>query len=465
MQPALKVRDVGKRYSVGKLKSQRTLRELIVENAAIPFRAITSWVSGARNKGVDGQFTDVWALRDIGFDVMPGELLGLIGHNGAGKSTLLKILSRITEPTVGRIELHGKVGSLLEVGTGFNYELTGRENIFLSGAILGMRRGEIQRQFDEIVSFAGVEDFIDTPVKRYSTGMAVRLGFAVAAHLQAEILLIDEVLAVGDFAFQRKCIGKMNDIARGSGRTIILVSHNMAAIEALCDACLLLDNGRLILQSTPEEAVAHYVAGQAISMTGTRSLADHPGRRLNYRSVMRSVELCCGNTETNGLVRMGSPLSIVVTYSHDRPFSPLLGVAVKTIYGAPVFCVSDRYSEHLVDCEPQSSGRVICTIDELRLTPGTYSIDLYLGEVAEDFDIIFDAISFEVVAADLNGTGRLAPSYLGPMFCSARFQLMPEERDLTSPAGSSYNGSSNNARPEGDRLTEAELPPSEDTSN
>jgi hypothetical protein len=218
------------------------------------------------------------------------------------------------------------------------------------------------------------------------------------------------------------------------------------------------------MKSGTQETLARYVAAQS-SSGGTRSLAAHPGRRFGYRPVMQSVELCGGNTLAKDVIRMGSPLSIVVTYSHDRPVRPLLGVAVKTIYGAPVFCVSDRYCEHLADSAPWRSGRVICTIDDLRLMPGTYSIDLYLGEAAEDFDIVFEAISFEVVAADLNGTGRLPHSSLGPIFCSARFQLMPEERDLTSPAGSPYNGSGNNARPEDGRSAEAELPPSEDTSN
>jgi lipopolysaccharide transport system ATP-binding protein len=428
MQPAIKVRDVGKQYRIGAVNHQRTFREAIMENVAAPVRKIAAWVNGGANE-CRKQFKDLWALRDITFDVMPGELLGLIGRNGAGKSTLLKILSRITEPTRGRIELHGRVGSLLEVGTGFNYELTGRENIFLNGAILGMRRAEIQRQFDEIVSFAGVEEFIDTPVKRYSSGMAVRLGFAVAAHLQAEILLIDEVLAVGDFAFQRKCIGKMNDIARGSGRTIVFVSHNMAAIESLCDTCLLLDNGQIVVKGSTQEALSRYVAAQSVSSTGMRSLLEHRGRRLGCRPAMQLAELYCGDVQTNGVFRMGSALSIVVTYWHDRPVRPVLGAVFKTVYGAPVFAVTDRCSEQLADCVPISRGRVICTIDELRLMPGSYTIDLYLGDVAADFDVITDAMSFEVIAADLNGTGRLAPSWAGPMFCSATWKLLPEGRD------------------------------------
>jgi lipopolysaccharide transport system ATP-binding protein len=360
---------------------------------------------------------------------MPGEILGLIGRNGAGKSTLLKILSRITEPSTGRIELNGRVGSLLEVGTGFHQELTGRENIFLSGAILGMRRAEIKRHFDEIVAFAGIEEFIDTPVKRYSSGMYVRLGFAVAAHLEAEILLVDEVLAVGDFAFQRKCIGKMNDIAHGNGRTIIFVSHNTAAIEALCTSCALLKKGRVEMKSTPHEVLRRYLADQPGTFTGACSLVTHSGRRANSKAAMQSVALYADGAPSNGVVRMGSKLDIVVSYAYQRAVRPLLGVVVETVYGAPVFCVSARFSDDLIDCAPLSQGRIICSIDDLRLMPGGYTMDLYLGNSVEDFDVVFDAISFEIVAAYLDGSGRLAPSSMGPMFCTARWRVATDGAD------------------------------------
>jgi lipopolysaccharide transport system ATP-binding protein len=434
MQPVIKLRSIAKRYSISGSRVQRTLREAVMESAVAPFLAIASWVGARASESRNERYAELWALRDISLDIMPGDIVGLIGRNGAGKSTLLKILARITQPTLGRIELHGRVGSLLEVGTGFNYELTGRENIFLSGAILGMRRAEIQRHFDEIVAFAGVEEFIDTPVKRYSSGMGVRLGFAVAAHLQAEILLIDEVLAVGDLAFQRKCIGKMNDIARRGGRTIVFVSHNMAAIESLCNSAVLVQNGELVMSGPPRNVLARYVAEQTISGNGFRSLASHPGRRLDCQGAMQSVELHCGESQTNGVVRMGSSLSIIVTYSHNRALRPVLGAVVKTIYGAPVFCVSDRFCHQLTGCAPLSRGKVICTIDELRLMPGTYAIDLWLGDAGEDFDVVSDAISFEVVPADLNGTGQLAPSSFGPMFCSATWKLIPEDYDgLSAP--------------------------------
>jgi lipopolysaccharide transport system ATP-binding protein len=437
MQPVIRVRGIGKRYSIGCLRGQRTLREVITENAAASFQRMGAWFKHRTTEFTNAQPTDLWALRDVNVDVMPGDILGLIGHNGAGKTTLLKILSRITEPTLGRIELNGRVGSLLEVGTGFNYELTGRENIFLSGAILGMRRGEIQGQFDEIVAFAGIEGFIDTPVKRYSSGMAVRLGFAVAAHLQAEILLIDEVLAVGDFTFQRKCIGKMNDIARGGGRTIVFVSHNMAAIESLCNSALLLKDGKLVMSGSPNETLTRYVAEQTIAGSGARSLLSHPGRGVKSETVMQTVELYSGAAQSNGTVRMGSALSIAVRYAYDRPLRALLGVTVKTAYGAPVFGVGARFSRDIADCAPASRGRIVCTIDELRLMPGTYILDLRLGDAAQVFDTVTDAISFDVVAADLNGTGRLAPSSFGPMFCAATFKSVPEEDDASTGVSSS----------------------------
>src|SRR5207245_2821375 len=224
---------------------------------ALPRRLLTTFSRNGRSTS-----EIFWALRDVSFEVKRGEVVGIIGANGAGKSTLLKILNRITEPTTGGADVYGRVGALLEVGTGFHPELTGRENIFLNGAILGMSRAEIRQKFDEIIAFAEIEKFLDTPVKRYSSGMYVRLAFAVAAHLEPEILLVDEVLAVGDAAFQSKCIGKMEGVAR-EGRTVVFVSHDMAAVESLCTRCFLLDGGRLELSGTPHEVTTHYVATTA----------------------------------------------------------------------------------------------------------------------------------------------------------------------------------------------------------
>jgi lipopolysaccharide transport system ATP-binding protein len=255
--------DVSKRYRIGQQERYGTLRDTIAGMFTRPMQRLRSGMDRAPSQnGRQGQNT-FWALKDVSFEVRRGEVVGIIGRNGAGKSTLLKILSRITRPTTGCIELHGRVGSLLEVGTGFHPELSGRENIFLNGAMLGMKQAEIKRKFDEIVAFADVEKFIDTPVKRYSSGMYVRLAFGVAAHLEPEILIVDEVLAVGDTQFQKKCLGKMNDVAK-AGRTVLFVSHNMAALRSLCSRGIILDRGHLTLDADTETAVGEYLADDSV---------------------------------------------------------------------------------------------------------------------------------------------------------------------------------------------------------
>ena len=252
---AIRVENLGKRYRIGgKQEPYKTLRESLVDAVAAPVKALGSAIRREKNESRDNT---IWALDDVSFVVKHGEVIGVIGRNGAGKSTLLKVLSRITEPTSGLVEINGRVGSLLEVGTGFHPELTGRENIYLNGAILGMKRVEINRRFDEIVDFSGVEKFLDTPVKRYSSGMQVRLAFSIAAHLEPEILLVDEVLAVGDSEFQKKCLGKMGDVAK-SGRTVLFVSHNMVSVESLCSRGLLFKDGRVEADGTIQETIARY---------------------------------------------------------------------------------------------------------------------------------------------------------------------------------------------------------------
>jgi lipopolysaccharide transport system ATP-binding protein len=258
---AIQADRLGKQYRIGRSRGGRTVREVLVEAARAPLRRMTRWAGGeSRND------PRIWALRDISFEVQAGEAVGIIGGNGAGKSTLLKILSRITNPTEGWAEIRGRVGSLLEVGTGFHSELTGRENIYLNGAILGMKRAEIACKFDEIVAFAEVETFLDTPVKHYSSGMYMRLAFAVAAHLEPEILIVDEVLAVGDAAFQKRCIGKMSHVA-SHGRTVVFVSHNMAAIQRLCQRAIWLRSGRMAAIGPADEVVARYVQESAHMIT------------------------------------------------------------------------------------------------------------------------------------------------------------------------------------------------------
>jgi lipopolysaccharide transport system ATP-binding protein len=300
MRPIIKVESLGKRYRIGKRESYRTLRKAMVGSVTATARSLVSFLRNGRAASLASDQTHLWALKDVNFEVMPGDVMGIVGRNGAGKSTLLKILARITEPTRGRVELYGRVGSLLEIGTGFHLELTGRDNIFLSGTILGMRWVEIARKFDEIVAFAEIDQFIDTPVKHYSSGMYVRLAFAVAAHLDPEILLVDEVLAVGDRAFQRRCLGKMGDVAR-EGRTILLVSHNMASIEALCSHCAIIRNGRIEAIGEPSLIVGRYAATELIKDTRTRSLVDHPGRVRSSIPMMTAVTARSGSNESTGV--------------------------------------------------------------------------------------------------------------------------------------------------------------------
>ena len=304
MSTAISITGLGKRYMIGATQQRAdTLRDAITNAAIAPLRRLRHAGSST------GRVTAMWALRDVTLDVEAGQVIGVIGRNGAGKSTLLKILTRITEPTTGRAEIHGRVGSLLEVGTGFHQELSGRENIFLNGAILGMTRAEIGSKFDEIVEFSEIAEFLDTPVKRYSTGMYVRLAFAVAAHLEPEILLVDEVLSVGDVAFQRKCLGQMGAIA-GSGRTVFLVSHNMGAVRGLCSRVVEIEEGRLVADGPADEIVNSYVAKQ---LTGSGSVLHLP-RPLGDPDelLITAVRVLDDEGETHGPFRSSQPIVIEI---------------------------------------------------------------------------------------------------------------------------------------------------------
>jgi lipopolysaccharide transport system ATP-binding protein len=422
----IKIRGLGKQYRLGRRRTYRTLRETMVDAVTAPL----SYTRSALRRGNPSlakyrEPDTIWALRDLSLDIEEGEVLGVIGSNGAGKSTLLKILSRITEPTTGRIDLYGRVGSLLEVGTGFHPELTGRENIFLSGAILGMRRHEIERKFDEIVAFAEIDKFVDTTVKHYSSGMYVRLAFAVAAHLEPEILLVDEVLAVGDAAFQKKCLGKMGDVAR-QGRTIVFISHNMASIESLCSTCIYIAAGVLEDCGQPRDVITKYMTSQNGANSGRVLLVKHPGRRPGAAALLKSIEIRSHSGVIAGAHHMGDGLTIVVNFGSTTPLRPVLGLAVKTIQGIPVFAVSDRFSMQMNVDHQISSGTIVCEIQKLQLMPGQYNIDVYIGDQVGDLDVVFDAISFEVLPADLLESGRLPPSVFGPMFCAANFKLIEE---------------------------------------
>ncbi len=375
---AIRVEQLGKQYRIGLTPMRyRTLRESLVESINLPARL--------KRKNDGNGSGKIWALREISFDVNQGQVLGVIGRNGAGKSTLLKILSRVTEPSEGYAEIHGQVGSLLEVGTGFHPELTGRENIYLNGAILGMNKTEIDSKFDQIVSFAEVEQFIDTPVKRFSSGMYLRLAFAVAAHLEPDILVVDEVLAVGDAEFQRRCLGKMSDVAK-QGRTVLFVSHNMSAILRLTEETILLDKGRLMLRAPTQEAVDYYMA-TGYTHTGQRTWDEDeiPESAKPFRPI--ALQLFDQKGKTVDTARSTEPISIMVEYQLDAPITGLrVGIYLMTTRGEYVFTSFDTDSPKMYErfsVRPEGHYISACTIPANFLNEGRY----VLGVNASSFRV------------------------------------------------------------------------------
>jgi homopolymeric O-antigen transport system ATP-binding protein len=368
---AIRVEDLGKRYRIGTAPERyKTLRDTIVAGVNAPIQRLRR---GTSTKSFNPAST-IWALREVSFEVQQGKVLGIVGRNGAGKSTLLKILSRVTEPTEGSAEIHGRVGSLLEVGTGFHPELTGRENIYLNGAILGMKRLEIDRKFDEIVAFSEVEQFIDTPVKRYSSGMYLRLAFAVAAHLEPEILVVDEVLAVGDAEFQRKCMGKMSDVAQ-AGRTVLFVSHNMSAVLRLTEETLVLDKGHLVYRAPTSQALDYYMAagftgaGERVWTSEEVPIEAAPFTPLALRLRNR-------NGQVVDTVRSTEPFTIEIEYRLDSPITGLrVGIYLLTMRGEYVFTSfdlddPDKFEQH----GNRPAGHYIsrCTVPANTLNEGRY---------------------------------------------------------------------------------------------
>jgi lipopolysaccharide transport system ATP-binding protein len=382
---AIETHELGKRYRLGLSgRGYGTLREALVEAAQRPFKGRRSKAGGA----------DVlWALKDLSMTIENGEVVGLIGHNGAGKSTLLKILSRITEPSTGYADVTGRVGSLLEVGTGFHPELTGRENIFLNGAILGMRKAEIRSRFDEIVEFAEIERFLDTPVKRYSSGMSVRLAFAVAAHLEPEILLVDEVLAVGDASFQRKSLGKMNEVAK-EGRTVVFVSHNLAIIQALCTRGILLERGEVVTDAPIGAAIDSYL--RTLESAASADLLERTDRdtRAYDETLVRRLEIQNPGGAPNVVVA-GQPATIVVDLTEELPAMDCQ-LTIANSLGQPV-CTLDSKISAPVDVRNGSLGpRIECQIGELPLLPGRYRIDVLVMAKNQIQDGLQAAAFFDV---------------------------------------------------------------------
>jgi homopolymeric O-antigen transport system ATP-binding protein len=395
---AIKIENVSKEYKIGVAKRYDTLGEQMAE----AFKGLFGR-NGHRQRS--HQSDTIWALKDVSFEVKKGEVVGVIGRNGAGKSTLLKILSRITEPTEGRVGMCGRVGSLLEVGTGFHAELTGRENIYLSGAMLGMSKAEIARKFDEIVAFSEIEQFLDTPVKRYSSGMYVRLAFAVAAHLEPEILIVDEVLAVGDFAFQNKCLGKMGDVAK-AGRTVLFVSHNLKTVLNLCVRGVLLESGRVQALGLVDSVVRAYLAGnqnpQQVNLT------ERTDRKGDGRIRFTDFWLENQAGERVSTVRSGDSVSFVFEYAcRDNAVFPRglnTTIILRDSLDQPIFMLSPECTRTGLRVH-RSGGRWSCKVDSLPLLPDRYTAFLWFGVGQQNFDWIEKAATFDVVEGDFFGSG------------------------------------------------------------
>jgi lipopolysaccharide transport system ATP-binding protein len=392
------VENLSKSYLIGHQAAQRgpyvTLREVIARESRNFARKAIDLIHGRQVVQGD-EVEEFWALRNVSFEVKRGEVLGIIGRNGAGKSTLLKILSRITEPTEGRVLLHGRVASLLEVGTGFHRELTGRENIFLNGAILGMTQREIRKKFDEIVAFAGVEQFLDTPVKRYSSGMYVRLAFAVAAHLEPEILIVDEVLAVGDTEFQAKCLGKIDEVSRREGRTVLLVSHNLAAVRELTHRALLLDSGRIAVDGPTTHVLSTYISkgrNAAIYVGAQDKRTDAP--HISRAEVITS--------DPNGTHRFGEPLEVKLWIKHERPMAKaclsfqIVNQFQQCVIQAWAFYPDVRFGNE------KGESLLVCRFPSLKLNVGQFYLRTHLTEPPQGdvYERLNGICPFEVIRTD-----------------------------------------------------------------
>jgi len=407
MKPAIRVENLSKRYRIGTRThpANRNLTEAITDGVRRLFRG-----SKQSNGEGDGTF---WALKDVSFEVQPGEVVGIIGRNGAGKSTLLKILSRIVEPTSGWAEVRGRMASLLEVGTGFHPELTGRENVYMNGSILGMSKREIDRKFDEIVAFAEIEQFIDTPVKRYSSGMYVRLAFAVAAHLDAEILVVDEVLAVGDVSFQQKCLGKMKAVTT-TGRTVLFVSHNYDAILRLCSSTLLISNGHLIGQWPTDQAISTYYTINAPSNNDGDQLRSYRSITCDLSPIIRKVSFTSSTIKTTQatwcFLAGGDAQFEIELHNLNNKKDVVCSIAILDQTGTRVALFNTLYhSGLLVKGAPQL--KLICHIPCLPLTPGRYSLEISVGlGDAQILERVDRAACIEALFSDYFGTGRI-PSY------------------------------------------------------
>ena len=410
--PALQVSSLSKLYRLGEYSSDTQLREVIMGAINKIFR----------NKTEAEQKQTVWALKDVSFDVQQGEVVGIIGRNGAGKSTLLKLLSRITYATSGNIRVRGRIASLLEVGTGFHEELTGRENIYLNGSILGMKKNEINQRLDAIVEFSGIEQFIDTPIKRYSSGMRLRLGFAVAAHLSPDILLVDEVLAVGDADFQKKCLDTMDGI-RSSGRTVLFVSHNMAAVEGLCSRCIWIEGGQIRADGNARTVVSEYMKTFAQASVGGVDLETIESRTGNGEGRFTRLEFLNEEGVTTNLIRSGDRITMRLYYRAHKPLRDLVvGINFHSEYGALLAASNNWATGNDIHLAEPGEGYADFEIDCLYLLPGRYYLSLWLGKWSNLHDVLKNSVAFDVEPSDYYGTGRGIESKFGLMFFPSRWK-------------------------------------------
>jgi lipopolysaccharide transport system ATP-binding protein len=432
--PAIRVENLSKCYRIGAREGrQKNFREALVDSVMGPlknFKRLRNMTTAQRIDRAEGGDPIIWALRDVSFDIEEGTILGVIGHNGAGKTTLLKILSRITEPTAGEAMIYGRISSLLEVGTGFHPELTGRENVYLNGTIMGMKKREIDRKFDEIVAFADVDKFLDTPVKRYSSGMYVRLAFAVAAHLDPEILLIDEVLAVGDAAFQRKCLGKMDNFAQ-QGRTVLFVSHNMAAVQQLCNGALLFKDGRLEMNSDVRTAVARYLADDAEDRSSEDELFHRPRQQgMGEQVRITGCKVRDAPGRENYDLKFGEPFSVEIeckglTDVNNASFV----IGIDSIFGGRIATSLSEEADQRVSVKKngRASGRL--TINHLMLKPGRYFITISVKGIKGGLDQIERARSFTVTPS-LFDEDKVPNSKWGLIYVEPLWSISVEDRTM-----------------------------------
>jgi lipopolysaccharide transport system ATP-binding protein len=414
MRPIIKVEDLSKQYCVAQRSTHRpTLRDELVATLRAPFARLTR--RHARETGL------LWALKDVSFEVAEGEVVGIIGRNGAGKSTLLKILSRITRPTSGGVDIYGRVGSLLEVGTGFHPDLSGRENIYLNGVILGMKRHEVAGKFDEIVSFAEVDKFLDMPVKHYSSGMYLRLAFAVAAHLDPEILLLDEVLAVGDAAFQQKCLKKMEEVSR-AGRTVIFVSHNMSAIEQMCSRVLLIKSGRLCEEGSASTITARYLADASLEGDGDFDLSNHPARLPRCAPVIQRLRLYANGSPTMRFHPEDTMVAELFINPETSITEPRVAISIEDSAGRRITTAATYFQDSSFP-DIVAPGCIRCTFPPLRLGSGRYLLSVNIGNKYHGMiDGLRHAAWFEIVWRNNFGNGEAYSPTYGPVLTTSTWE-------------------------------------------